>query len=64
MEGVDCVCMGSGRMKWRCVHGERKWWRCVHGEMENVCIQKGVECMQGTGRMCYMEEGVCAREMV
>ena len=52
MEGVECVCMGRGRV---CAYG--RVGVCVHGEREGVYME-GVECAWGEG--VYMEGFGCA----
>ena len=57
MEGVECACMGRGRVcaygkGGVCMHGEREdvcIWKesSVHGEREGVCIWKGGVCVHG-----------------
>ena len=50
MEGVECACMGRGRV---CAYGRGRV--CVHGEVEGVYME-GVECAYGRGRVCIDEE--------
>ena len=56
MEGVECVCVGRGRM---CVYG--RGGVCVHREREDMCIWKGLSVRaSGEGRYVYMEGVECA----
>ena len=50
MEGVECACIGGGRV---CICIWKEWSVCACMGRGRMCVTEGVECVRmGRGRMC------------